>query len=137
MHVWEMTKQQRDDEIAEIIDRDKAALATPLLMEGNVSLYQLSRLSARQQKKREKNVCIKFAAESRIKALRNPEDERGYFTRTETKRLLSSIGSNESHIRFMKSIGIGKRGKIKPTYQRVIDEYQQKIDEAKSALILI
>ena len=77
-----------------------------------------------------------YYAEVRAGRIINPNDphRRTIMIHREIKDFEDKIESAESKIKFYESIGMGKRGKIKPSYKRVIDEFAEDISVYKKTI---
>jgi hypothetical protein len=70
---WEMTRAERQAEVARLKAENQAVLATPLLSEGSISPWQVGAMGKQQRARWEKNAMLRMDVESRIKTLESDE----------------------------------------------------------------
>ena len=128
-----MTPDQRKARIAELRANNREALATPLASEGGISPYQLSRFSAKQLAKHQSLALTRMNVEFEIRDLSLPEEEiqrRVAEQRNEDRQ--RSRDRLVNRIDYLSRMGVGKSGKIKPTYQRGIDACLAELKELEA-----
>ncbi len=130
MHPWEMTQSERDAEIQRLRVKYRTALSAPLMSAGSVSGYQVARMGKRARKTWEQDTMIRMEVESRIRRLNDPEGERKVHENTSKDKAASIASAQTSRIKDLTRLGVGKSGKIRPTYQRAINETRQQMAEA-------
>ena len=131
-----MTKPDRDAEILRLREHHKAALATPLMSEGNISPMQVGMFSSRQKAQWQDKVQEKMAVESRIRELSKSDEELQRDNRqAELKKAAGEKQQIESYHKTVHSLGPMSHkanGNLKPSYQRVIDAGKTRLDEIHS-----
>jgi len=70
---WEMTKEERVAEIAQLRAKNRGVLATPLMSEGEISSYQVGSMGPQQRARWDKNSMLRMDIESRIRILESDE----------------------------------------------------------------
>lgn len=117
-----MTYIERQAEINRLRTEYKDVIATPLMSEGNISPDQVGMFSKREGKRWQNNAMLKMNIEARIKSLSRTDTE------IETSEKVLNLNNARSRllqidrqIEDLASVGIGKNGKLKPTYQRTLD----------------
>lgn len=119
---WEMTEEERKGEIRRLQREHKQALATPLASEGGVSPVQVGRMSKREQNEFLRLGQERMLVEEQIRDLRNPSAAKRSFEYEQAEKVSGRVDALVSRIEDLSRVGVGKRGKIRPTYQRAIDE---------------
>jgi len=118
----ELTAEARQIEIERLKKENADILSTPLLSEGSISPYQVSRMS-----KRQKNIWMgkaqkRMEIESQIKELsKSNEQLRAEHHKEIVRRNKDRLLQIERRVEDLERICMGKRGKIKPSYQKEID----------------
>jgi len=119
---WEMTKAEREAEITQLKTENRAVLSTPLMSEGGVSPMQVGMMSKRQKERWQKDAMERMDIEARIKQLRASDEELATVEKARVDREREGrISQLNRQIADLKSIGIGKSGKMRPSYQRTLD----------------
>ena len=70
---WEMTREERANEVARLKRENAAILATPLISEGSISETQVARMGKQSRAKWGKNAMQRMDIESQIKDLQSDE----------------------------------------------------------------
>jgi len=126
---WEMTKAEREAEIARLKAENQAVLSTPLMSEGGISPMQVGMMSPRQKGKWQRDAQQRMGIELRIKQLRASDEELAAVEKAKAdKEREGRISQLNRQIADLKSMGIGKSGKLKPSYQRTLDIAQAELD---------
>jgi hypothetical protein len=117
-----MTYIERQAEIQRLKSENRNILATPLMSEGNISPMQVNMFSKRQREQWQNNAMQKMNIESQIKALSRTDEEINLANHAENiinakSRLLQIHRQGE----MLLCVGIGKTGKLKPSYQKELD----------------
>lgn len=129
--IHEMTTDERKEEIERLRKENHVALSMPTPFDGNISPYQLGRMSKRQSAQYDKLLLTKIRITQRIKDLSKTDKELEEIHRREMlEKARSRVLQMTSYISFLKSVGTGKKGKVKPSYQKIITSH-----EAELALI--
>jgi hypothetical protein len=117
-----MTYEERQAEIAQIRKEHSRVLSTPLMSEGAMGPAQLHRMSKKQHEQWQRDAQQKMALESRIRELNQSDEQiaavqQWYDDRAKQGR----IAVLTRRIDDLKRVGIGKSGKMRPTYQKELD----------------
>ena len=120
-----MSKQERDAEILRLRDHHKAALATPLMSEGNISPMQAGMFSKNQKAAWQDKAQEKMAVEARIKNLsRSDEELQAEHRAQEVKKAAGEKNQIESYHKTIHGLGPMSHkanGSLKPSYQKQIE----------------
>ena len=130
-----MTYEERLKEAERLKQENQAVLSTPLMSEGNISPMQVGMFSTRQKARWQADAMRKMATEYDIKQLRRTDDEMA----SDEKRKQAIIeDERQSTIKILQSkidfiYGLGnmshnKYGKLRPSYQRTVGEYQKELE---------
>lgn len=103
----------------------KLETLAPRMSEGAISATQLNRMSKRQRVKYDKDMARRYDVEAEIRELqKTPEqrakEEKAVVAKKTSDRLLQI----KAQIDMLQRTGIGKRGIVKPSYQKRIDELE-------------
>ena len=130
-----MKCEERLLEADKLTQENQALLATPLMSEGNISPMQVGMLSRRQKERWQKDAMAKMALDHTIKQLRRIDEEVAFDQKridaNNEKERQATLVILQNKIDFIYGLGRmshNARGKLKPSYQRTIDGYQQEID---------
>ena len=133
-----MEYQERLREAERLARENRAILATPLMSEGNISPMQVGLFSPRQKARWQKDTMAKMALEHTIKQLRRSDKEiakdEERLANNQEKERRATLAILQGKIDFIHSLGNmshNKQGKLRPTYQRTIEGYQQEINKIK------
>jgi hypothetical protein len=130
-----LTDEEAAARIAELRTAHREALSTPLASEGGVSAYQLYRMSDKAREKWSRLGQERMRTESEIRSLSRPydvraaeaaEDEARESLKIARGRIDAAVGGIDMCFR----LGMGKRGKLRPTWQRTVDSHRATIAEA-------
>jgi len=118
----EMTYEERLAKARKLEQDNRNILATPSPSAGEISPYQIGMMSKREHSQFMDNLVKKNAIEAQIKQLRLTDEELASreATRT-TKEKSGRILQLQRQIEDLKAVGVGKAGKIRPSYQRTIE----------------
>ncbi len=124
-----MNKDEREKEIEKLRNENKKALSTPLMSEGNISPFQVSRMSERQKREYQENAQTRLRIEAKIKELQRSDEqiEKDEYQK-EIDAAKSRILQASVRIEYLTRLGSGSRGKIRPKYQREIDKENEVLD---------
>jgi len=118
----ELTAEARQIETERLKKENADILSTPLLSEGSISPYQVSRMSKRQKNMWMGKAQKRMEIESQIKELsKSNEQLRAERHKEIVRRNKGRLLQIERRVEDLERIGMGKRGKIKPSYQKEID----------------
>ena len=130
-----MTYEERLKEAKKLKQENQAILSTPLMSEGSISPMQVGMFSPRQKARWQKDAMAKMTIERNIKLLlRSDEeiaiDEARIKANLEKERLatLAIIQSKIDFIYGLAGMAYNKNGKLRPSYQRTVDAYQQELE---------
>lgn len=126
-----MEYQERLAEAKKLEQDNQALLSTPLMSEGNISPMQVGMFSPRAKARWQKDAMAKMDLEYTIKQLRRTDEELAFDEKRKQANIeeerLATIDILKSKIAFIHNLGVmshRKNGKLKPPYQRTIDDYQ-------------
>lgn len=123
IEAWQMTQAERQAEIETLRRDNHAILATPLASEGGISPYQIYRMGKRERERWQNDAQLKMSIMARIRQLaRSDDDLKREHDEYTMKQNASKIASLNNRIEYLTRLGVGKSGKIKPSYQREIDK---------------
>jgi len=125
---------------AERLEKEnQALLTTPLMSEGNISPMQVGLFSPRQKARWQRDAMAKMSLMHTIKQLRQTDEEiaidEAHIQANHEKERQATLDILQGKIDFIHSLGVmshKKNGKLKPSYQRTIDIYE----EEKQRLIM-
>jgi hypothetical protein len=127
---WEMNEAERTTEIARLREQHKESLAAPLMSEGAMSPTQVNRMGKRERLQWRRRAQERMVVEAQIRNLQNPEAAEERFDGLKKKEAIARIQAQRQRIQDLERLGVGKTGKLRPTYRRAIAEAQRTIAEA-------
>ena len=134
----EMNYRERLEEADRLERVNQAILSTPLMSEGSISPMQVGMFSHRQKERWQKDTMAKMTLERAIKQLRWTDEEvasdEARIQNNLEKERLATIDILRGKINFLHGLGRMSHkvnGKLKPLYQRTIDEYHQEIERLR------
>lgn len=100
----------------------KLETLAPRMSEGAISATQLNRMGKQQRKQYDKNMARRYEVEAEIKELQKTPEQRAKEEKAITaKKTSDRLLQIKAQIDMLQRVGIGKRGVIKPSYQKRID----------------
>lgn len=121
---------ERAMEIQRLRKENAAILATPLLSEGSISPAQVGMMSKRQGKQYVHNAQERMRIEAQIRELQLTDEQ------LVSNKAVAQVEANNGRILQIKrqiediiNVGIGKNGKLKPSYQKLYDKLQTEREE--------
>lgn len=132
---WDMTSDERALEVERLREQFRAELATPLMSEGSLSPAQLGRMSQKQRAKYQRDAQTRMRVEARIRELRRSDDELAKDRQSAIRKKAKSELSQLSRlVKDLLRVGVsGKTGKLRPIFQRQIEQAQARIAEIEAA----
>lgn len=122
-------KEEREREIDRLQTEYRAVLHTPLISDGAISPFELGLMSKRQHEKWQRDAQMKMIVRSRIRDLRRIDAEILKEEDDEAQQKKAArIAYLQNSISTWRQFGVGKSGKVKPTYRRCIDKAQAELD---------
>jgi len=126
-----MNYQDRLKEVEQLEKDNREILATPLMSEGNISPMQVGLFSPRQKAKWQSNAMAKMNLLSRIKELKRTDLEIMECDNKKKEQIKQErITQLKNQIDTINNLGVmshSKNGKLKPKYQRTIEECENEI----------
>ena len=123
-----MDSQERQAEIIRIRTEYAEILSTPLMSTGEISPAQVGMMSKNRRETWQANGQARLMLEARIRELNRTDDEIAAEESENARRDgVSRISALTQRIELLQRVGIGKSGKIRPTYQREIDKMREEL----------
>lgn len=117
-----MTFEERQAEIARLRTVHAAALATGTIGGGTISGFQVAKMSGRSRRAWEARVDEAFRVEAQIRELSKTDEQIAAEEAAKVaKQRSNAIDSHRRDIKLWLDMGKGAKGKIRPSYQKMID----------------
>ncbi len=124
-----MTQGERQTEIARIKAENRAVLSTPLMGNGEISPAQVGMMSRNEKLAWLRNAQTRMQLESRIRELSQSDAEIAKIEQFYAdKERAGRIAQLTRRIEDLSRVGLGKSGKMRPTYQLELDKAKAELD---------
>lgn len=118
-----MTYEERLAEADRLRREHRDILATPLVSEGEISLAQIGMMSESQRKEWRRKCNLKFDIRAQIAALELTDADIAANTRAcRVATVEGLITQSWQRIEDWRRVGVGKNGKIRPKYVKLIHD---------------
>lgn len=107
-------------------ERDRLEPISPMLSEGNISPFQVSRMGKQERREWEANVSLRWRIQTRINYLERPIEERIAENReAEISNLTSLIGVRKRTIDYFKALPSSQSKRMNHTKRSIIETEQE------------
>lgn len=127
-----LSDEEAAAKVAELEATYRVALATPLMSDGNISPMQVGLMSDRQRKRWQDNAGVHITVRGWIRELKRPAADRQRDAQARAAAVALKADREDldravRHIENGCAYGVGKRGKLTPTWQAHVARHQAEI----------